>query len=160
MLTDYTDYGSIKAILGVSDEDITDDTLALPLYEDSLTQDLEDVALTLPATYAATKALSAPTDIETRFLKACSLFATFSVAKQLTSALPLFAAKDVTDGKAAVGRFDNPYKDVIKSVNEQYDKQRTRLIAALGAIGTTGATATTQVYMSVVSPAYDPVTGT
>mgnify|MGYP003606006782 CR=1 FL=1 len=160
MLTDYTAYADIRAALGVSDEDIADDTLALPLYEDSLTQDLEDLALTLPATYAATKALSAPTAIETRFLKACSLFATFSVAKQLTSALPLFAAKDVTDGKAAVGRFDNPYKDVIKSVNEQYDKQRTRLIAALGAIGTTGATATTQVYMSVVSPAYDPVTGT
>lgn len=59
--------------------------LALPLYRNSLTQDLEDVALTLPATYAATKALSAPTAIETRFLKACSLFATFSVAKQLTS---------------------------------------------------------------------------
>ena len=160
MLTDYTAYADIRAALGVSDEDIADDTLALPLYEDSLTQDLEDLALTLPATYAATKALSAPTAIEMRFLKACSLFATFSVAKQLTSALPLFAAKDVTDGKAAVGRFDNPYKDVIKSVNEQYDKQRTRLIAALGAIGTTGATATTQVYMSVVSPAYDPVTGT
>ena len=124
-----------------------------------LDQDLEDVALTLPATYAATKALPTPTDIEARFLKACSLFATFAVARQLTSALPLFAAKDVTDGKAAIQRFDNPYRDVIKSVNEQYEKQRNRLVAALAAIGTVSTATTARVYMAVVSPSSDPVTG-
>lgn len=160
MLTTYTDYASIKASLGVSDEDLEDSTLALALYSDNLTQELEDVALTLPETFATIKAKDAPTALETRFLTACRLFSTFAVAKMLTAALPLFAAKEVTDGKAAVGRFDSPYKDVIKSVNEQYATQRARLVNALTAVGTTSVASTARVYMAVASPSSDPVTGT
>ena len=159
MLTDYTSYADIRAALGVSDEDLEDTTLALPLYSDYLTQELEDIALTLPDTYATVKAGSTPSAAELRFLTACQLFATFAVAKQLTAALPLFAAKQVTDGKAAVQRFDNPYRDTVKNVAEQYDKQRTRLVAALAAIGTSGKSSVMQKYFSVVSPASDPVTG-
>ena len=159
MLTDYTTYSDIRAVLGVSEDDLTDATLALQTYDDYLTQELEDIDIDLPDTYATTLALSAPTSAETRFVKACSLFATFSVAKTLTAALPLFAAKQITDGKAQVSRFDNPYKDAIKSINEQYETLKARLIAALGAIGTTTTAATVRRYMSVVSPSVDPVTG-
>ena len=160
MLTDYTGYNDIRAALGVSDEDLEDATLALSLYSDQLTQELEDIAITLPDTYATVKALPTPTTVQQRFLKACQLFATYAVAKQLTAALPLFAAKQVTDGKAAVQRFDTPYRDTIKNVLEQYDKQRTRLIASLDSIGSSTKAAVTPVYFAAVSPAYDPVTGT
>ena len=160
MLTEYTTYDDIRATLGVSDEDSGNETLALNLYSDFLTQELEDIHIDLPTTYSTTRALSTPTTAQIRFLKACNLFATFAVAKQLTAALPLFAAKDVTDGKAAIGRFDNPYKDVIKSVNEQYGTMRTRLVAALTSIGTSGKVAVAPVYVAAVAPAYDPVTGT
>ena len=159
MLTDYTEYASIRAALGVSTDDLEDTTLALTLYEDALTQDLEDIDLTLPNTFATTKAKDTPTAQETRFLEACRLFATYSVAKQLTAALPLFAAKQVGDGKAVVQRFDNPYRDTVKNVLEQYGKQRTRLVAALAAIGTAGKVSVAPVYVSVVAPSYDPVTG-
>lgn len=159
MLTDYTSYAEIRASLGVSDDDLADETLALALYDDYLQGELADVAATLPDTFAATKLLPAPTAQETRFLKACSLFSTFAVAKMLTAALPLFAAKQVGDGKAVVARFDNPYKDTIKSVNEQYEKMRNRLIAALALVGTTSAAKVTQNYLTVASPSYDPVTG-
>jgi len=160
MLTDYTTYNDIRAVLGVSEDDLTDTTLALQIYEDYLTQELEDIDITLPDTYTTTAALATPTAAETRFVKACNLFATFSVAKTLTAALPLFAAKQITDGKAQVSRFDNPYKDAIKSINEQYETLKTRLIAALGAIGTTTTAATVQRYFAVISPSVDPVTGT
>lgn len=159
MLTDYTTYNDIRAVLGVSEDDLTDTTLALQIYEDYLTQELEDVDIDLPDTYTTTAALPAPTAAETRFVKACSLFATFSVARTLTASLPLFAAKQITDGKAQVSRFDNPYKDAIKSINEQYEVLKTRLIAALGAIGTITTAATVQRYFAVISPSVDPVTG-
>ena len=159
MLTTYTTYDDIRAALGVSDEDLEDSTLALTLYSDYLTQELEDVSLTLPETYATIKAKPSPTAQETRFLKACGLFATYSVAKMLTAALPLFASKQTTDGKAAVQRFENPYRDTIKNVLEQYSTMRNRLVAALAVIGASSATSTTRVYMSVASPSYDPVTG-
>ena len=66
MLTDYTTYASIRATLGVSTDDLTDETLSLDLYDDYLTQDLEDIAITLPDTYATTKAVSVPTALEIR----------------------------------------------------------------------------------------------
>lgn len=160
MITDYTTYADVRATLGVSADEIEDDTLALKVYSDYLHGELEDVNIDLPDTYTTTVAIATPSALETRFLKACELFATFAVAKQLTAALPLFAAKHQTDGKAAVQRFDNPYRDTIKYVNEQYDKLRNRLIAALAALGTAAATVTPLTYVSVVSPSTDPVTGT
>ena len=159
MLTTYTTYDDVRAALGVSTDDLEDATLALAIYDDALTQELEDVALTLQETFTAMSVNPSPTAQETRFLTACRLFSTYAVAKMLTSALPLFAAKDITDGKAATGRFDNPYKDVVKSINERYATQRTRLVNALAAVGTASATGTARVYMAVASPSSDPVTG-
>ena len=161
MLTTYTTYDDIRAALGVTPDDLEDATLALKIYDDALTQEHEDVALTLQDTFDTLSASPSPTAQETRFLTACRLFSTYAVAKMLTSALPLFAAKTTTDGKAAVGRFENPYKDVIKSINEMYATQRTRLVNALAAVGTSSATATAtpRIYMSVASPSSDPVTG-
>lgn len=159
MLTDYTTYNDIRAALGVSDEDLEDETLALSLYSGALTQELEDISVTLPDTYAAKKAVTSPTALEVRFLTACSLFATYSVAKMLTAALPLFAAKQVGDGKAVVQRFDNPYRETIKSVNNQYDQMRNRLVVALGAVGSGSAPTVSKAYFGVISPDVDPVTG-
>ena len=102
---------------------------------------------------------SANTFAASRFMTACELFSTYAVARHLTGALPLFAPKQMTDGKAEVQRFDASYRDTIKEVNEQYGRLRSRLIAAMEALGTAAATATPAVYMSVVSPLTDPVTG-
>lgn len=160
MLTDYTTYADIRGALGVSEEDITDAVLALALYEDGLVQDLEDVDTTLPDTYQATAELETPTVPETRFLRACRQFATLSVAQKLTAAMPLFAAKQMTDGKAQVSRFDNPYRDVVAGIMSQYAAARTRLKETFDALGTLSATVTPKVYFSSFSPSVDAVTGT
>ena len=158
-ITTYTTYADVRAALGVSDDDLEDTTLGLELYANYLEVELEDVNIDLPTTYATTEALGTPTAAEERFLKSCRLFATFAVARQLTSALPIFAAQQVSDGKASVQRFDTPYKDAIKSVNEQYDRLKNRLVQSLASIGTSTSAATAMTYVSVVSPAVDPVTG-
>jgi hypothetical protein len=159
MLTDYTDVPSIRAVLGVSEDDLDEVTVMLPIYEDTLTQDLEEISLDLIDTYLTTSELATPTATESRFLVACRVFATYSVAKHLTSALPLFAAKQVTDGKAQVSRFDNPYKESIKSVVAQYDKARAKLVAAFTAIGSVSTSSVAKTYFSVVTPSTDPITG-
>lgn len=159
-LTDYTAYDDIRATLGVSDEDLDDVTLALPIYSNLLQADLEDVDLNLPDTFTTTKAIASPSAIEARFMQAASVFATFSVAKQLCSSLPLFAAKSVTDNKAATTRFDNPYKEVIVSVDKEYARARNRLAQALANIGTTTTAPTPRPYMSVAKPLSDPIMGT
>lgn len=159
MITDYTTFDDVRAALGVSSDELEDATLGLKLYADYLDGELEDIDLTLPTIYDTLSNEPAPTAVQKRLVTTCRLFATFAVAKQLLAALPLFATKSQTDGKAAIGRFDNPYKDTIKQVNEQFDRQRNRLIAALAAVGTTVTDATSLVRMSVVSPDFDPVTG-
>jgi len=129
------------------------------LYADYLEVELEDVNLLIPSTYVTVKAVVSPTEAQLRFLQSVRLFATFAVAKQLTIALPIFAAKQVSDGKAVNQRYDNPFKDAIASINQQYDKMRNRLTQSLAAIGTGAGTTTSKVYVSAVSPSIDPVTG-
>ncbi len=158
-LTDYTTFDDIRAALGVSSDDLEDDTLGLTLYADWLHTELEDVALTLPGTYATVVAVGSPSDAQLRFLQASRMFATFAVAKQLSSALPLFAAKQVSDSTVTVQRFANPYKETIALVNTQYDRAKARLKTALAAVGTDSSAAASRVYVSAASPAIDRVTG-
>lgn len=157
MITTYTTYNDIRAALGVSLDDIKDSVLSLDIYSDSLTQEFEEISLDLETTYTTKSALPTPTAAETRFITACNLFATYCVAKQLTAAMPLFAAKQLSDGKAQVSRFDNPYKDVVAQVLAQYEKARSRLLAAFEAITTTTTVSQSKSYFAVISPSTDPV---
>jgi hypothetical protein len=160
MIRTYTTYDEIRAVLGVSDEDIEDATLELAIYDHYLTMELEEVNIDLPETFATTNALTTPTAVQSRFLQATAMFAAFAVAKQLTSSLPLFAAKQVTDSKAGITRSDNPYKDTIKSIGIEYTRVRNRLIQSLDALGSTTAAPVTRKFFGIVSPSSDPITGT
>lgn len=160
LITDYTSYDEIRAALGVSVDEIDDATLALALYADTLQVELEDVALTLPTVYTATKALPTPTDDEKRFLQSAHLFATYAVAKQLTTSLPLFGPEEITDGKAAVKRFADPFKKVTEAVGQEYARFRSRLVQTFAVVNSTTVNdAAPKTYFAVISPSTDPVTG-
>lgn len=160
-LTDYVTYDDIRAALGVAPEEIEDATLALALYANTLEVDLEDVQITLPALYQTKKALQTPTEDEARFLQATTLFATYAVARHLTTVLPMFAPKDVTDGKAAINRAFDPYKKTVENIEKLYGRFRTRLDQMFAVVNSTSASATTtKIYISAAAPASDPVTGT
>jgi hypothetical protein len=158
-LTSYTTYDDIRAVLGVSDDDLDDATLALEVYESFLVMDLEDIRVDLPELYTTTTEIASPSAGQIRFIQSTRLFATYSVAKQLASSLPLFAAKEVTDSKAGVTRFDSPYKDVILALARDYERLRTRLIQALNVLGSETQSRQRRSLMSVVSPVTDPITG-
>ncbi len=160
MLTDYTTYNDLRAALGVSSTDLTDEVLSLNLYELILKQEFENIDLTLESTYITTEALTTPTAAEMRFLAATDLFATYAVAKHLTASLPMFSFKQLTDGKAQGTRFDNPYKDTVAYVKSQYDAAKSKLVEAFAAVGTTVTPTVTKSYFSIVSPSTDPVVGT
>jgi hypothetical protein len=161
-LLTYTTYDDIRAALGVSSDEIEDATLSLSLYELNLTAELEDVDLLLESEYATVAALSSRTTVQDRFLQAARLFATYAVAYQATTSLPLFSPKDISDGKATVSRYaDSPYKEVNKKVEQLYGKYRAKLEAAFAA-STAGSapSITARPYLSVAVPDSDPVTGT
>ena len=159
MLTTYTTYDDIRAALGVSTDELEDETLGLQLYEDALTADFDDISLELMTTFATVSAELNPTSNQTRFLKYARLFATYSVARTLLTSLPMFAPRSVEDGKARMERSDNPHRDTVKAVSGEYSKWRDRLEAAFLLLGQTTTVRTSRSYLSVVSPGADPVTG-
>ena len=161
LLTDYTTFDEVRAALGVSDDDIEDGTLESPLYADTLQIELEDVHINLPTTYDMVRALATPSSDQSRFLQAAHLFATYAVARQLTSSLPLFSPEQITDGKASMTRpSSNPHQKVTDGVLREYARFRSRLDQMFSVINaSTSTTAVTKNYFGIITPSVDVVTG-
>ena len=159
MLTAYTTYADIRAALGVEDEELSDSTLALQLYEDALDADLDDISATLRDTYVTVSAVETPSTAQKRFLSCTRSFAVYAVARTLLTSAPLFAQQSVEDGEAKQGRFVNPFREVAKRVEGEYALWQGRLEAALTALGQAASAPISRTYASAVAPASNPVTG-
>jgi len=157
-----TSYQDIRAVLGVSEDEISDDTLALTTWVTGLTLELLEVAALLPAQYTTVAAIAAGarTADQQWFYDLTRLYATYAVAKQLSSGLPLFSPKNITDGKASIGRFsDSPYKETIKAVQAGYERYQVALASAYSVVAAVSVTTVSRPWFSVASPNTDPVTG-
>jgi uncharacterized protein (UPF0335 family) len=163
-LLDYTTYDDIRAVLGVSSDEIEDTTLSLSVYEFGLASEIRGVSRTLVSDLAAVAAIPEEdwTDPQRELMEGMSLFATYSVAKQLLTSLPLFSPKEQTDGKASLVRYAmNPYEETIRRVEAEYKRFRTELDEIYAAFKSTSASARAVLtLMYVSSPSSDPVTGT
>lgn len=159
LISHYTTFDDIRAALGTNVDELEDETLALGLYEDALVSDLEDVAMGIPAAYTALQSDPTPTDAESRFLRCARTFATYSVARHLTVSLPLFSPMRTEDGKAGMSRISDPYKETVAGIHREYDRWRNRLLQAYQEASSVSGTTFQRVYLTVVSPAEDPITG-
>ena len=92
-LTDFATYDEIRAVLGVSDEELEDGTLALPMYLKLLQLDFGDIAGTLEAQYLAAKASTPPSAAEQKLVDVVSVFSAYASSKHLLTSLPRFAPK-------------------------------------------------------------------
>lgn len=161
-LTDYTTYDEVRATLGVSLDEIKDTTLGLPLYADYLLTELDDVHTSIRTEYATIVGIAeiSRTAVQAKFYRTVRLFSNFATAKQLTTSLPLFSPKDISDGKATMGRYaDSPYRSTIKRINEEYDRFRNKLLEALNELTSTGTQTAYRSYLLTVGTTPDPVTG-
>lgn len=162
MLADYTTYADIRSALGVSSDDIEDETIALETWDHHLQFELEEVNAGIPAGYAAVVAVTAAsrTAAQAKMYRATRLFSTLAVANALAASLPMFGPKDVSDGKATVSRFaDSPYKATVSKVKEQYGVAKERLKGAWAELNASSSTTSARKYLSVASPSTDPVVG-
>jgi hypothetical protein len=158
MLTDYTSFDEIRAAIGVNDEELEDATLTLPMYEQNLVIDLDEIHDDIDTAY---NALLAPLSADQeRFQRCVQLFATYSVARHLLGSLPIFLPKRVQDGRAEQERVNDPYEGVREGVNGMYARMREKLLAAFNVLfpATPGTPAVTQVFAVGVGLSLDPVT--
>lgn len=160
MITTYTTYDEVRATLGVSNEEIEDTTLALPIWSTNLDFSLDEFSTALVSTYEAiaAKAENTRTAVEKKIYAGTRLFATYTVADDLLKSLPMFSFKRLTDGKAEAERFD-AWKDTKSGVQAGLSAIKLRLQLALS--GTSGYTAplrNTFRFTSATGLATDPVT--
>ena len=161
-ITQFTSYDEIRATLGVSDEELENATLALPMYVRDLGFELADIASDVESTYGTVSTLPGPlTTVQQRFYDAVQLFSTFTVAKQLLTSLPLFAPKSIGDGRANFDRQTDPFQDVREGVMAGVTLSRSRVQAAYEALNSTTVTRNivAPIFVRSTGIAVDPVTG-
>lgn len=162
-LTAFLTYDEVRAVLGVSQDDIEDSTLALDVYKYGLLDAFEEMEVSpLEAYLSIYEGDPAQMEaVEFRLYRAVRLFAVYQVARELLGALPMFAPKEHTDGKASAVRFSaDPYKDTKKSVEQRYEQQLQRLANAIAAYNSTAKVERAiRPYFIGVASGSDPVTG-
>lgn len=157
-----TSHDEVRATLGVSDEELEDATLDLKVFTDQLELELMDISPTLPATLYTIEAIpeASRTAVQAKLFIVANIFCSYAYARVLLTSLPLFSPKRITDGRAEVERHINLMDDVKDGIHAGYSALRTRLQAALAALGSgyTPPVATTVVFTASVGLAVDPIT--
>ena len=161
-LLDYTTYEDVRALIGVSSDELEDATLGLEVYETYLISEFEEIGENLVSDFETVAMVSEATRTtqQKRFYRMTRLFASYATAKQLTASLPMFGPKDISDGKATVSRFAaSPYKDVVKGIAQEYDRIKGLLSDAYLALTSASSTTTVRSYLGSTGLSVDPVTG-
>lgn len=158
-------FETIRAILGVSDDEVSDEVLNLPIYNLQAQEALTDVSETLQGSVQAAKGLTPPTPKSTRLVKLAETYQAYATAKMLLTALPMFAPKRITDGRAEQERVQDPFKDVKEGlgaalIDLRYKTKQAEAVFNAEQSGTTAPAATRTFYTLVSSAglATDPVT--
>ena len=141
-IVSYTTFNDVRAVLGVSDDELEDATLSLSVYADSLDLELLAIGATLPSLFTATqnKPLGDRTADEKVFLMQVAQFATYHVANEVGQALPMMP-KTISDGKANMSRFaDAPYRLTMERIKSKYDALHNALEEIYATLAGTSAT--------------------
>lgn len=162
MITTYTTYAEIRSILGVSNEEVPDEELSLPIWSLLLDDKLTDLSESVATNFTTLKAIPEVdrTTPQKKFLATASLYASYVVAQELLTALPMFGFKQVTDGKAEQERFDR-WDDLKSGVQKGFSAMRLKLRLALAAVDPSYSTPlpVSGTFIVTTGLATDPVTG-
>ena len=159
LVTDYTSYAEIRAVIGVDALELPDATLGLQTFATALYRTLLSITNSSGETLIALFDTIDPFDMdisEEILYYTIKEYATYVVADACCSGLSMFALKSDSDGKAAQSRFasEATFKDVAKNVQQRLASLTGALDQMLG-----GTTAYAIPGLTRVSPSTDVVTG-
>ncbi len=159
-ITTYTTFDEVRAALGLDDEELTDSTLGLQIYDDQLNMDFASFSGDIPTKFQEVSAETTKTNQQKLFISAVRLFATYSVARQVGTALPMLAPKEISDGKALVTRFtSDPYRKTLMMVEDSYNKYRGYVESSFSTLSSSTVVQVPIRYFGSVGLSVDPVTG-
>lgn len=159
LVTDYTSYAEIRAVIGVDALELPDATLGLQTFATALYRTLLSITNSSGDTLVALFDAIDPFDMdisEEILYYTIKEYATYVVADACCSGLSMFALKSDSDGKATQSRFasEATFKDVVKNIQQRLASLTRTLDQMLG-----GTTAYAIPGLTRVSPATDVVTG-
>lgn len=162
MLTPFTTNDDVRALLGVSDEELTDGVLDLTVYSQGLMRELRKIDVGLPALFTSLAEADTRTAAQDALVEAVTFFSTHAVAVQAGVPLGLLAPKRLTDDKSGFERFsDSPYRDVLARLGTTMADARQAVIEALALLNEMPVVAPMLMvrHMVAVKRNYDPVIG-
>ena len=162
MLSEYTNFQEVRAVLGLTTTELPDSVLSLPMYETLLAIQLEDIDVTLPNFYLTISALPSESRSATqaRFFDLTRLFSAYATAKELLTSLPMLGVQKLSDGRAEFTRQSEQWSDIVDGVDAAFTSLRLRLAAAYNVLAPSALVPsyTTSIMTSYVGMT-DPVTG-
>lgn len=162
MVTDYATTADIRALLGVSEEEIEDATINSAVFSTQLEATLDDMSPLLATNYAAIKLIPEVnrTPVQVKFLKTAALYAAYIVAYDMLTSMTHFAPERVTDGKAEFQRFDR-WADLKEGLMGGINTFKIKTRNALAAVDSNFVPTAPATRLSIVSTgvAFNPVTG-
>jgi hypothetical protein len=162
-LTDFTNFETVRGVLGVAETEVEDDHLALPVFEQEVLWALDELNLTIRTQYKlCVDAGSGATLLQKQFIELVRVHAAYTVAaKLLGGSIELFAPKVITDGKGKQERVEDPFSNLRNDVALSLGVWAKRLLSVLNKLDPTQVvtTAETAIYMSAAGLAVDPVVG-
>lgn len=159
VLSDFFLPDEVRAVLGVSVDELADETLDLDMYPRHLEIELAQIGQNLAADFAVAATAAAPTAADDQLVALTKQFALYCVAELVADSSPNFSPRNVTDGKAGFIRHSDSYKDVLARVTSRMQQAAERLKAAYNAYLGTAVAVKLPTFLVVSTPAYDPVAG-
>lgn len=160
-LTDYTDYGSIRAALGVSVKELPDATLATSLYYNVVKQELARVDPGLPELILVLNEVITPTTAQENLLSSTSVYSAYRAAVLCADVMVNLIPRSITSSKNVVMQHTDkmPLK-AIDSLNKGLQNSLKALQDAFVVYSGSSASTATPMTLGVSAKAdYDPVTG-
>lgn len=149
ILANYTDSHSVRAVIGITENELTDHQMVAMLLEDQLLIDLAGWLPTHADVYSA--GISAlPGSAESLKYKKLRLYATYFMASRV-DLFQLALPHTVSDGKNSLKRFEGvDFDELSAKLLGMAEKMKTEILGedTTLAFGLTG----------IATPSYDPVT--
>lgn len=159
-ITDYTTSTSIRAALGVSDDEIENATIEDDIYSVQLDEALYELSPDLAADYVTVKA-GTQTPQAVRFVKLVNTWCTYRVANDLLATVRMFAPQTIKADKDEATRVADPYKDLRETVSQLLSRFALSILTVYADLFPAQLPPVPKVTINLVSVSLplDPVTG-
>ena len=153
----------VRAILGLSSTELTDEIIGLSIYSAGLEENLYSINPRVESLYEEIVALdpASLTRVQKRYVALVRLYGAYQVALNIAVALPMLAVRSLTDGKAEFSRQTDALELMAENLKGVLGGILAKLLGVLAELDPTqpAPVDTVDTMMLVSSISIDPVTG-